>query len=229
MMRRILTLDDDPEINTYLKTILIKEGYKVETTTNFNDFFKYFKRNRPDLCIVDLNLDDAKGAGFNILKAIRNKFGKGVRVIIVSRRFAEEDIIHALNEGANDYITKPLDDMIVISKVNSTFGDLFRESSALPFYAVASVHRDLFLELEFKVMTMSEEGIYIFSPHFISKGNTVRLTGNLASTLTNEPYLSTTISEITKNNQLNGYIIKLSFNVEDEDVIKSARKLLLGL
>ena len=229
MSRRLLVLDDDPDINTYVKKILLKEEYLVETTTNFNDFFECFKKNKPDICLVDLNLGDVNGAGFNILKAIRNKYGDEVKVIIISRRFSEEDIQHALINGANDYITKPLDDVLLKSKVNSAFGDMFKESSALPFYAVAASSRDSFVRLPFKVMSLHEQFILIHSTQFIAKGNLVKAYGNLAKKISPDKDLSLTISEIQKNVELDGYNIKLSFNHEDEVLIKTVRKILLNI
>lgn len=229
MRRRILTLDDDKDINSYIKHVLIKEEYLVETTLNFNDFFKAFNKNRPDVCLVDLNLDSAEGAGFNILKAIRKKHGDNVHVIIISRRFSEEDIQHALTNGANDYITKPLDDMILISKVNSCFGDMFKESSALPFYAVATTNRDAYIELPFKVLSLHEDCILILSDQFIAKGNLVKVKGKIAEKISPKKELITTISEIKKCIELEGYKIKLSFNVEDNVIIKKVRQILLGI
>jgi CheY-like chemotaxis protein len=229
MRRKVLVLDDDIDINNYIKMVLIKEDYQVETTTNFNDFFKCFKRNKPDVCLVDLNLESAEGAGFNILKAIRNKYGNEINVIIISRRFSEEDIQYALKNGANDYVTKPLDDMILISKVNSCFGDMFKESSALPFYAVATTNRDAHLEMPFKVLSLHEDCILILSEQFIAKGNLVKVIGDIADKISPKEDLITTISEIKKCVELEGYKIKLSFNVEDIKIIKKVRQVLLSI
>jgi CheY-like chemotaxis protein len=229
MRRRVLTIDDDPDINKLVKKALLKEEYLVETTTNFNDFFKSFNKWRPDICLVDLNLDSGNGAGFNILKAIRNKYGDEVSIIIVSRRFSEEDILRAINEGANDYITKPIDDMILISKVNSTFDDLFKESSSLPFYAIATSNRDSYIELDFELKALHEDSIMVYSSQFIAKGNSVKVFGDIADQISPDKELITIISNITKNMVDGGYNIELSFDIDDEETIKTVRQVLLGI
>ena len=229
MRRRVLTIDDDPDINKLVKKVLLKEEYLVETTTNFNDFFAAFNKWRPDICLVDLNLDSGNGAGFNILKAIRKKFGDEVSIIIVSRRFSEEDILQAIADGANDYITKPIDDMILISKVNSTFDDLFKESSSLPFYAIATSNRDSYVELDFQLTALHEDSIMVYSSQFIAKGNSVKVYGDLAEKISPDKVLVTRISDITKNMEDGGYHIKLSFDVDDEKTIKTVRQVLLGI
>ena len=229
MRRRVLILDDDKDINRYVKQVLIEEDYYVETSLNFKEFFSSFNKNRPDVCLVDLNLESAEGAGFNILKVIRNKYGKEISVIIISRRFSEDDIQYALKNGANDYVTKPLDDMILISKVNSCFGKMFKESSALPFYAVATTNRDAYLELSFTVLSLHEDCILILSSQFIAKGNLVKVSGGLTDKISPDKELITTISEIKKSIELEGYKIKLSFNVEDHNIIKRVRQVLLSI
>ncbi|OUR97043.1 hypothetical protein A9Q84_11975 [Halobacteriovorax marinus] len=227
--KRVLTIDDDNDINKLLDDILTKEGYIVTTSTTFNEFFEKFKHIKPDLCLIDLNLQDIKGAGYNILKTLRKIVGKEIKIIMISRRTAEEDIQEALKLGADDFITKPLDRTTVSAKVNSAFDDMFKDSTYLPYFAAPAATSEAMLDLEMNVISLNEEGILLFSKNLIAKGNTVHLAGDLIKDLSKEKFIRGVVTDVERTNEPLGYQIHVSFNVEDEETLKCVRQMLVGL
>lgn len=99
----ILVIDDEVQIRRLLEITLGVNGYKVcEAATGKDGIVAAATRN-PQLILLDLGLPDEDGQ--SVLKKLREWYLNPV--IILSVRNSEEDIINALDNGANDYLTKP--------------------------------------------------------------------------------------------------------------------------
>ena len=99
----ILVIDDEVQIRRLLEITLSSNGYKISETSTGKDGIIAAATQHPSLIILDLGLPDIDG--FEILKKLREWYLKPI--IILSVRNSEEDIIKALDSGANDYLTKP--------------------------------------------------------------------------------------------------------------------------
>jgi two-component system KDP operon response regulator KdpE len=102
MTETILIIDDEVQIRRLLEITLSSNGYKIsEADSGKNGLIA--AANNPSLIILDLGLPDIDGT--IVLKKIREWYQKPV--IILTVRSAEDDIINALDNGANDFLTKP--------------------------------------------------------------------------------------------------------------------------
>jgi two-component system, OmpR family, KDP operon response regulator KdpE len=99
----ILIIDDEVQIRRLLEITLSANGYKISEAASAKEGIALAASIQPVLIILDLGLPDMDGT--EVLKKLREWFQKPV--IILSVRNAEEDIIRALDNGANDYLTKP--------------------------------------------------------------------------------------------------------------------------
>jgi two-component system, OmpR family, KDP operon response regulator KdpE len=99
----ILIIDDEVQIRRLLEITLSANGYKISEASTGKEGLALAASFQPVLIILDLGLPDMDG--FEILKKLREWYQKPV--IILSVRNTEEDIIKALDNGANDYLTKP--------------------------------------------------------------------------------------------------------------------------
>ncbi|SHE80135.1 response regulator [Dysgonomonas macrotermitis] len=99
----ILIIDDETQIRKLLEITLSASGYKIVEATTGKEGLLMAASHQPSLIILDLGLPDMDG--MNVLKNLREWFHKPV--IILSVRSSEEDIVHSLDKGANDYLTKP--------------------------------------------------------------------------------------------------------------------------
>jgi two-component system KDP operon response regulator KdpE len=99
----ILVIDDEVQIRRLLEITLSANGYKVSESASGKDGLVLAATNNPALIILDLGLPDMDGV--EILKKLREWYLRPI--IILSVRNSEEDIIQALDNGANDYLTKP--------------------------------------------------------------------------------------------------------------------------
>ena len=103
MQENILIIDDEVQIRRLLEITLSANGYKISEASTGKEGLTLAASLQPAIIILDLGLPDADG--LDILKKLREWFHKPI--IILSVRNSEEDIVKALDYGANDYLTKP--------------------------------------------------------------------------------------------------------------------------
>jgi two-component system KDP operon response regulator KdpE len=99
----ILIIDDEIQIRRLLEISISANGYKTIFAANGKEGLTMAATHHPSVIILDLGLPDIDG--LDLLVKIREWFTKPV--IVLSVRSSEEDIINALDNGANDYLTKP--------------------------------------------------------------------------------------------------------------------------
>jgi two-component system KDP operon response regulator KdpE len=99
----ILIIDDETQIRRLLEITLSANGYKIAEASNGKEGLVMAATCQPVLIILDLGLPDADG--LDILKKLREWYQKPI--VILSVRSSEDDIVKALDNGANDYLTKP--------------------------------------------------------------------------------------------------------------------------
>ena len=99
----IMIIDDEVQIRRLLEITLSANGFKILEAATGKEGLIYASQHQPELIILDLGLPDLEG--FDVLRRLREWFEKSI--IILSVRNSEEDIIRALDNGANDYLTKP--------------------------------------------------------------------------------------------------------------------------
>ena len=99
----ILIIDDEVQIRRLLEITLSASGYKISEASTGKEGLLHAATTHPVLIILDLGLPDADG--IEILKKLREWYLKPI--LILSVRSSEDDIVKALDNGANDYLTKP--------------------------------------------------------------------------------------------------------------------------
>jgi len=99
----ILIVEDDERILNYMKTVLTSCGYGVLETTKGQNALSMIASHAPDLMLLDLGLPDCDGQA--IIQKVRS--WSQMPIIVVSARSHEHDKVTALDNGADDYITKP--------------------------------------------------------------------------------------------------------------------------
>ena len=100
---RILIIEDEPQMQKFLRTCLVAEGYRVVEATKGQEGLDLARTHNPDLVLLDLGLPDMDGT--EVTKSLREWSTKPI--LIISARGQEDDKIRALDVGADDYLTKP--------------------------------------------------------------------------------------------------------------------------
>jgi DNA-binding response OmpR family regulator len=115
MMHTILIVEDDYKIASLLKNHIEKYEYKVHLVSQFTDIKKDFIEYRPHLVLLDINLP--RFDGFYWCRQIRTI--SNCPIIFISARSNDMDQVMAIENGADDYITKPFNFDIVMAKIKS--------------------------------------------------------------------------------------------------------------
>ena len=112
---KILLVEDDRNIASFVQTILDANGYQVLLAECCRQGILMQKSHVPDLVVLDLGLPDLDGTEF--IRAVRKD--TMVPIVVLSARTEERDKVEALDMGANDYITKPFGTAELLARVRA--------------------------------------------------------------------------------------------------------------
>jgi len=124
--RRVLVIDDEPQIQRVLALSLRARGYRIEAAATGQDGIAAARRCPPDLVIVDLGLPDMDGV--EVIRSLRR--WAQIPIIVLSGSTASCDKIGALDAGADDYVGKPFDVAELIARMRAAARRAGRVSAA---------------------------------------------------------------------------------------------------
>lgn len=112
---KILVVEDEANICSFVKTILEANDYQVLVASTCQQGLMMFSSHVPDLIILDLGLPDRDG--LELIKSVRTT--SAVPILVLSARTMENDKVTALDLGANDYVTKPFGTAELVARVRA--------------------------------------------------------------------------------------------------------------
>src|SRR6201992_1435933 len=137
---RLLLVEDDPEIQGFLKQPLANAGYDVDAARDGRTAIELASQKKYDVLIVDLGLPDQDG--IDLILQLR-RFGIISPVLILSARRSVDDRVKGLEQGGDDYLTKPF----ALAELLARLRNLFRRNLATREEATTRL-RILDLELD---------------------------------------------------------------------------------
>src|SRR5690606_4752168 len=123
---KVLIADDDRDLLTLVAFALTQAGYFVVQAADGPSAVRSFEQESPDLVILDINMPGA--SGFQVCEAIRAR--SAVPIMMLTVRGEEEDLVRALELGADDYLTKPFSPRTLLARVKALLRRAGMESSA---------------------------------------------------------------------------------------------------
>lgn len=111
----ILIIDDESQIRKLLEITLDSNGYKTIFAANAKEGLMMAANHPPEMILLDLGLPDDDGQ--NVLKQLREWYKNPI--IILSVKSAEEEIVKALDNGANDYLSKPFRSQELLARIRT--------------------------------------------------------------------------------------------------------------
>jgi DNA-binding response OmpR family regulator len=135
---RIAVLEDDASQAKLLQYWIASQGFACRVFNRGNDILKAVLRDTFDLVILDWRVPDLSGE--EVLNAIRDHVREPLPVLFTTGRDREEDIVHALKSGADDYLVKPLRRLEFLARVDA----LLRRSRGLAREAEAPIEAGAF-------------------------------------------------------------------------------------
>jgi len=112
---RILLVDDELSIQRTMTPLLRSRGYEVEVAGTGRDALAAIEADQPDLIVLDLGLPDIDG--LDVCRRVRERWD--IPILVLSARGAEKDKVTALDEGADDYVTKPFGPDELLARVRA--------------------------------------------------------------------------------------------------------------
>ena len=110
---KILSIDEEKEVQYYLKRMFLQKGYKFYSAQSGRDGMSQITNGCPDLVLLDLVLPDMDG--MEIIRQVRRV--SDCPMIVVSSKGKEKDKVLALDAGADDYITKPFGSEELLARI----------------------------------------------------------------------------------------------------------------
>lgn len=154
---RIVIIDDEPQIRRLLEITLENSGYKVILAENGKQGILLAANHTPDLILLDLGLPDMNG--HEVLKELRLWYNKPI--FILSALDQEADIVKALDNGANDYLTKPFRTAELQARIRSALRSQQTNNGTTVFTS-----GDLEIDLTAHTVKKAGEGIKLTATEF---------------------------------------------------------------
>jgi DNA-binding response OmpR family regulator len=123
---KILIADDDRDLLALIGFALTQAGYLIVRASDGPSAIRLFETETPDLVVLDINMPGA--SGFQVCEAIRTK--SRVPIMMLTVRGEEEDLVRALELGADDYLNKPFSPRTLLARIKALLRRAGGESSA---------------------------------------------------------------------------------------------------
>lgn len=147
---RVLVVDDDPSISEMIAILLESEGYEVSVCANGSNVLPLFRAEHPDLVLLDVMLPGLDGV--SVCRQLRDE--SDVPIIMMSAKTDSVDVIAGLEAGADDYVTKPFENSVLLARVKVR---LRRQESESEVIKVA----DLTIDLKAHEVKRGEESLHL--------------------------------------------------------------------
>jgi len=143
-MKRILVIEDEPQMLLGLRDNLELEGYEVETASDGDEGLQKASSFQPDLVILDVMLP--RKNGFDVCRELRAR-SSSTPVVMLTARNQETDKVLGLELGADDYVTKPFSITELLARVRA----VLRRSGSRPGAGTTDTCRIGDLEIDFRI------------------------------------------------------------------------------
>ena len=146
----ILIIDDELQIRRFLKIGLESQGYAVAEADRGETGITQTVMKKPDLILLDLNLPDM--SGIDVLKKIREWYS--APIIVLTVRESEQDKIELLDNGADDYITKPFNMGELLARIRAILRRK-KEEQEEPVFK----YNNIFIDFSKRIVTVNGEPV----------------------------------------------------------------------
>jgi DNA-binding response OmpR family regulator len=121
MSKRILIVDDEPNIVISLEFLMKREGFETEVAADGEAALEALARNRPDLVVLDVMLP--KMNGFEVCRQIRSSpDSRDLKILMLTAKGRETEVARGLSLGADAYVTKPFSTKDLVAQIKRLLG-----------------------------------------------------------------------------------------------------------
>lgn len=172
---KILIVEDDRSIASFIQTVLETNGYQVLTAERCCQGMMVFSSHLPDLVVLDLGLPDVDGLDF--IRHVRE--ASTVPIVVLSARTAEGDKVSALDLGANDYITKPFGTAELVARIRAALRTSRLGTQLGDYSGGKFVLKDMEIDYDRRQVTIAGNVIHLTQTEYNILGLLSRHTGKV--------------------------------------------------
>lgn len=220
---RALIIDDDNEF-TFLATKMLKSlNVNLIILEKAEELFQQIKTFRPQLIMIDGSINKSHN-GLSLSEVIRKNLNQQAVIFIVSAENSLEATTQAIELGATDYITKPLNKEILKHKL------LFYFRNNVSFtidqsYRSPSLHQQTIqIEFESQIESIDEFGIQFRSHHLIANGSLIKFTGEIIKSLTEEKSIVASVIRNSRDPHSQFYVHYAEYEDISQECVNNIRK-----
>ncbi len=202
----ILVIDDEAQIRKLLQITLQSNDYQVQEAATAKEGLILAANHPPDLILLDLGLPDEDGN--SVLKKLREWYTKPV--IIISVQSSEEDIVKALDNGANDYIIKPFRTGELLARIRSATRLIIADTDNSIFTS-----NDLYIDFSLRIVKKNGELVKLTATEYTLL---TLMAQNEGKVLTHHHLLNDVWgpSYVDQSQYLRVYVAQLRKKIEDD-------------
>jgi two-component system KDP operon response regulator KdpE len=151
----VLVVDDEPQMRKFVRVALASHGYQVLEAETADRGLQQATAYTPDVVLLDLGLPDMDG--IELVKAIRG--WSRVPILIVSARGTEESKVKALDEGADDYLTKPFGTSELLARIRVALrhASFMRDTAT----SIENIGSDITIDLAKRLVIRKGEEVHL--------------------------------------------------------------------
>lgn len=179
---RVLAIDDDPDFRKALELVITRFGLQIEGVSEPQEFIRRAETSSYDLYLIDLQLGQTDG--FSLIDKLRLEKGPKAAIVVISGAKQASSIAHALELGASDYITKPLDRTFLASKLARFFKTEQIESNRSALHDFPKGQSPAQIAAEARIIEVDEMGIKMTSRCLVPKGTSFKMSSELFNQIT---------------------------------------------
>lgn len=166
---KILIIEDEIDLREELKILLEENGYEAVTLKSFENTKEDILTINPDLVLLDIKIPYINGQ--QLLKEVRKE--SDVPIIMVTSKNTEIDEVLSMSYGADDYITKPYNPVLLLLRIEAILKRINKSSQNLNYRNIKVNLLKSILECEDKELLLSKNEMSIFYFMLMNKGKIV--------------------------------------------------------
>jgi two-component system KDP operon response regulator KdpE len=167
----VLVVEDEAQMRTFVRIALESHGYQMLEAPTAAEGIRQARSYSPDVVLLDLGLPD--GDGSQVTRRIREY--SSVPILVISARGNEQSKVNALDDGADDYLTKPFGAAELMARIRVAL----RKAATREAPAVVRIGDDIHVDLTRRSVTLRGEEIHLTPIEFKLLATLVRHAGNV--------------------------------------------------
>jgi two-component system, OmpR family, KDP operon response regulator KdpE len=167
----VLVVEDEAQMRTFVRIALESHGFQMLEAPTASEGIRQARAYTPDLVLLDLGLPD--GDGSKVTRRIREY--SSVPILVISARGSEESKVKALDEGADDYLTKPFGAGELMARIRVAL----RKAASRDGQSTVRIGDDIVVDLARRSVTLRGEEIHLTPIEFKLLATLVRHAGNV--------------------------------------------------